>query len=214
MMRLKNPKKFISFGIFSIYNLSNVCKANEGRFECFTETTRRERKNMTTLEIRRLVVKAKQQEPDAFTILMQHFSKDMYRTAIAILLNDEDAADAIQDTILTCWEKISTLREERFFKTWMTRILINKCYDIRKQRIDKVSIEECEELVAADSEQSYELNEILSQLSERYRLPMMLFYGEGYKIAEIAQLLHIPKSTVQTRLARGREKLATYMKEV
>jgi len=171
---------------------------------------------MTTLEIRRLVVKAKQHDPDAFTRLMQYFSKDMYRTAVAILLNDEDAADAIQDTILACWEKIDTLREERFFKTWMTRILINKCYDIRKQQVDKVSIvsiEECEELVASDYDSGKELKEILSRLQERYRLPMMLFYGEGYKIAEIAQLLGIPKSTVQTRLARGREKLATYLKE-
>lgn len=164
----------------------------------FTKTTRRERRIMTTLEIRRLVVKAKRHDPDAFTMLMQYFAKDMYRTAIAILLNDEDAADAIQDTILACWEKIDTLREERYFKTWMTRILINKCYDIRKQRVDKVSIEECEELVASEHDSNRELKEILSQLQERYRLPMMLFYGEGYKIAEIAKLLNIPQSTVQT----------------
>lgn len=164
----------------------------------FTKTTRRERRIMTTLEIRRLVVKAKRHDPDAFTMLMQYFAKDMYRTAIAILLNDEDAADAIQDTILACWEKIDTLREERYFKTWMTRILINKCYDIRKQRVDKVSIEECEELVASEHDSNRELKEILSQMQERYRLPMMLFYGEGYKIAEIAKLLNIPQSTVQT----------------
>lgn len=180
---------------------------------CLTETTRRERRIMTTLEIRRLVVEAKQHDPDAFTMLMQYFAKDMYRTAIAILLNDEDAADAIQDTILACWQKLGTLREERYFKTWMTRILINKCYDIRKQQVDKVSIEECEELIASDRDSNGELKELLSRLQERYRIPMMLFYGEGYKISEIAQLLKIPKSTVQTRLARGREKLATYLKE-
>lgn len=168
---------------------------------------------MNTIEIRRLVVKAMEHNSDAFTSLMQYFSKDMYRTAIAILMNDEDAADAIQDTILTCWEKLETLREVRFFKTWMTRILINKCYDIKKQRIDKVSFEECEELVASECNQNEELSEILFQLEERYRLPMMLFYGEGYKITEIAQMLNIPKSTVQTRLARGREKIATYFRE-
>lgn len=181
--------------------------------KCFIETTRRERKIMTTFEIRKLVVKAKQHDPDAFTKLMQYYTKDMYRTAIAILLNDEDVADAIQDTILVCWEKMDTLREERYFKTWITRILINKCYDIRKQQVDKVSIEECEELVASEHDSNRELKEILSQLQEHYRLPMMLFYGEGYKIAEIAKLLNIPQSTVQTRLARGREKLATYLKE-
>lgn len=168
---------------------------------------------MNAIEIKRLVLKAKGHDPDAFTLLMQYFAKDMYRTAIAILMNDEDVADAMQDTILTCWEKMETLREVRYFKTWMTRVLINKCYDIEKRRVDKVSIEECGELVASESNQNDELNEILSQLDERYRLPMMLFYGEGYKIKEIAQLLDIPQSTVQTRLSRGRAKLTTYFED-
>lgn len=172
-----------------------------------------ESKIMNALEIRRLVVKAKGHNPDAFTLLVKYFTKDMYRTAIAILMNDEDAADAMQDTILACWEKIETLREERYFKTWLTRILINKCLDIKKQRENMVSIEECKELVASEYEQNNELNELLLQLDEKYRLPMMLFYGEGYKTAEIAELLNIPKSTVQTRLARGREKLITYFEE-
>lgn len=168
---------------------------------------------MNAIEINSLVIKAKSQDPDAFTSLMQYFSKDMYRTAVAILMNDEDAADAIQDAILTCWEKIGTLREVRYFKTWITRILINKCFDIRNQRIDKVSIEECEEFAANEDDQANEIYEILLYLDERYRLPMMLFYGEGYRIAEIAQLLNLPQSTVQTRLARGREKLAKYFME-
>ena len=55
---------------------------------------------MQSEEMQNLVEKARQKEPDAFTELMQLYLKDMYRIAIAILLNDEDAADAIQDTIL------------------------------------------------------------------------------------------------------------------
>ena len=81
-------------------------------------------------EIEELIKKAKGRDPDAFTRLMQFYMEDMYRVAIAILMNDEDVADAIQDTILTCWEKIDTLREDKYFRTWMTRILINKSYDI------------------------------------------------------------------------------------
>ena len=55
-------------------------------------------------------------------------------------MNDEDAADAIQKTILTCWERLSSLRDNKLFKTWMTRTLINKCYDIRDRRIEAVDI--------------------------------------------------------------------------
>ena len=56
--------------------------------------------------------------------------QNMYKVARSILLRDEDVADAISDTILVCWEKIDTLKKNRFFRTWMTRILINKCNDI------------------------------------------------------------------------------------
>ena len=45
--------------------------------------------------------------------------KDMYRTAVAIVMNDADAADAIGDTILACWEKLETLKNNAYFKTWM-----------------------------------------------------------------------------------------------
>ncbi|MBP3458250.1 MAG: RNA polymerase sigma factor [Lachnospiraceae bacterium] len=167
---------------------------------------------MQDKEIINLVKKAKRHDSDAFTELMQLYMKDMYRTAIAILMNDDDAADAIQDTILICWEKLWTLREIKLFKTWMTRILINKCYDIRKRYENIVEIEVYEE-PAVNDEYNLELKEALSALDEKYRIPMTLFYGQGYKCDEIAEILHIPKSTVQTRLARGRERLARYYEE-
>lgn len=80
-----------------------------------------------------LVKRAKRHESEAFTELMQLYMTDMYKVAYAILMNDEDAADAIGDTILICWEKMNQLVKIQYFKTWMTRILINKCYDIRKK---------------------------------------------------------------------------------
>ena len=164
---------------------------------------------MQEKDIQKLIKKAKRHDSDAFSKLIQLYVKDMYRTSIAILKNDEDSADAIQDTILACWEKIDTLREIQYFKTWLTRILINRCYYIKKKWENKVPLEEVEEPVVYETK-NQELNEILSELDEKYRVPMMLFYGQGYKTGEIAQMLHIPTSTVQTRLARGREKLATY----
>ncbi|MCH5255399.1 MAG: RNA polymerase subunit sigma-70, partial [Lachnospiraceae bacterium] len=85
---------------------------------------------MKSSETKFLVKKAQRHDKNAFTELMQRYMKDMYRTAIAILMNEEDAADALQDTILTCWEKLYTLKKAEYFKTWMTRILINHCYDI------------------------------------------------------------------------------------
>lgn len=163
---------------------------------------------MQDKETDNLVRKARKRDPNAFTELMQLYMKDMYRVALAILMNDEDAADAIQDTILVCWEKINTLRHIQYFKTWMTRILINKCYKIRKSTENLEELEAYEEPSACD-EYNLELKEALALLDEKYRIVMTLFYSEGYHIDEIAKMLSIPKSTVQTRLHRARKKLAS-----
>jgi len=167
--------------------------------------------NMQDKEILNLIKKAKEHDSEAFTKLMQLYMKNMYRTAIAILMNDEDVADAIQETILTCWEKLYTLREVDLFKTWMIRILINKCYDIRKYYENLTRLEDYEEAEVYE-EYNLELKEALAALDEKYRMVMVLYYSEGYKIKEIAKILHLPQSTVQTRLARGRKQLARYYK--
>lgn len=159
-----------------------------------------------------LIKKAKRKDADAFTELMQNSMQDMYKVALAILSNDEDAADAIQDTILTCWEKIGTLVHARFFRTWLTRILINKCYDIQRKNRNIVQFDEYAEPSACD-EYNVELKEALAALEEKYRVIFVLFYGEGYRIREIAELLKLPESTVKTRLSRGRKKLAEYYRE-
>ena len=96
-------------------------------------------------EIEQLVRRAKKRDPDAFTELMQLHERDMYRTASAILSQDADIADAMQETILTCWEKIDTLQKNRYFKTWMIRILINKCKDILRLGRRMVCVEELPE---------------------------------------------------------------------
>ena len=191
---------------------SNVCKAEaeDALTDALHQCAHRSRNLMRTTDNFKLIQKAKRRDPDAFTELMNLYMKDMYRTAVAILMNDEDAADAIQETILTCWERLSSLRENKFFKTWMTRILINKCYDIRDQRIAAVDISEHEELVFHEEESNLEIKEALRQLDEKYRVPLMMFYGEGYRIKEIAAILHTSVSTIQTRLSRGREQLGRY----
>ena len=67
-------------------------------------------------EVEQLVRRAKKRNPDAFTELMQLHEQDMYRTASAILSQDADIADAMQETILTCWEKIDTLQKKSVFQ--------------------------------------------------------------------------------------------------
>ncbi len=185
-------------------------KAEDALTDALQQCAHRSRSLMSNTENFKLIQKAKRRDPEAFTELMNLYMKDMYRTAIAILVNDEDAADAIQETILTCWERLCSLRDNKLFKTWMTRILINKCHDIRNKRIETVDISEHEELAFHEDESNLELKEALEQLDEKYRVPIMMFYGDGYSTKEIAAILDVPVSTIQTRLSRGRAQLARY----
>lgn len=169
---------------------------------------------MKEKEIIYLIREARSQNKDSFMKLIEYYMKDMYKVSISILNNDEDAADDIQDTILACWEKMHTLKELKYFKTWMTRILINSCYDIRKQQMKFVPYEEETQQgvteLTNDRDNNYEIKEALLALDEKYRVPIILFYGQGYRIKEIADILHMPMGTVQTRLSRGRKQLKKY----
>ena len=70
-----------------------------------------------------LVKRAKRHDNNAFVELMESQKLTMYKIARSYLRSEDDIADAIQDTILTCYEKLDSLENEQFFKTWRIRIL-------------------------------------------------------------------------------------------
>lgn len=153
-----------------------------------------------------LVNKAKNKDPDAFMALIDTQMQSMYKVAKAHLKNDDDIADAIQDTILTCYEKIDTLKQNRYFKTWLIRILTNKCNDIIRKKKAVNYMEETPEIAVWSQEYTnIEWNQLLSMMDEKYRIILLLYYVEGFKVREIAQILEMQESTIRTRLARGRE---------
>lgn len=155
-----------------------------------------------------LIRKAKKRDKPAFEKLMRLNVPDMYKVAKSILKNDDDAADAIQETMLTCWEKLCTLQKNRYFKTWLTRVLINECNSIRRERSRVVTEEAVPETGAVDeSYEAVEWREFLGCLEEKYRVVTILFYVEGFKIREIADILGISQNTVSTRLSAAREKM-------
>ncbi|MCM1050205.1 MAG: sigma-70 family RNA polymerase sigma factor [Clostridiales bacterium] len=156
-----------------------------------------------------LVKEAKAKNPDAFTALIQQHMQSMYKVGKAILRSDEDVADALQDTILTCWEKLYQLKEEKYFKTWLIRILVNKCNDIiHKENMLRACETIAEEGGYDNAYENVEWKEVLYGLDERYRLILLLYYVERLNTKEIAKILNMPEATVRTRLARGRKKLS------
>jgi RNA polymerase sigma factor, sigma-70 family len=161
-----------------------------------------------------LIREAKQGNAESFTELIQAQTQSMYKASRAILRNDEDIADAISETILTCWEKIGQLKQDKYFKTWLMRILINKCNDIFRERENLFFTDEMPEISITDNNLiNVEWREALNSLNERYRIVIMLYYVEGFKTSEISQILEMPESTVRTRMARGREQLGNILGE-
>ena len=155
-----------------------------------------------------LIQKAKQKNPDAFEELIRLHMQSMYKVAKAYLSSDEDVADAIQETIITCYEKISFLKNNAYFKTWMIKILMSKCCNILRNKKMMDSLEEPTEQPIFDrSFEELEWKEVIQLLEEKYRLVMVLYYIEGFRTGEISQILDMNENTVRTRLKRGREEL-------
>ena len=86
-----------------------------------------------------LVKKAKRGDAEAFIELIEQNKQSMYKVARGFLRDEEDVADAMAETVLICYEKIGTLRQSAYFKTWMIRILINQCKDMIRKRHKRVS---------------------------------------------------------------------------
>lgn len=153
-----------------------------------------------------LVLRAKKQDKDAFVELINQQKESMYKIAKTILKKEEDVADAMQETILNCWEKITTLRKPEYFRTWMVRILINNCNAIYRQRTRVVLNNEIilEETVDADYF-NVEWQEMMSFLNEKQRIVVELYYVEQFKVREIADILQIGQSAVKGRLQAARK---------
>lgn len=146
---------------------------------------------------------------DAFVELMEKYTESMYRVARGFLREDEDVADAIQETILNCLEHSRELRKPEYYKTWMIRILINNCKDILKEKCQVYAEEELENRIS-DSHlklREVELKDTLERLDEKYRAVIILYYLEGFKVKEIGEILSMNVATVKTRLSRGRKEL-------
>lgn len=134
----------------------------------------------------------------------------MYCTAKTILNNDQDCADAMQETIVKAFQKIHTLRKDKYAKTWLIRILINECYDLLRRECRLVSLEEISvepQKTWAEEADYSDLYQAVNALKEELRLPVVLYYAEEFSIKEIAQILEISEGAVQKRLARARAKL-------
>ncbi len=155
------------------------------------------------------IKKAKNGDTNEIGRLLQENMQSMYRVAFGILKTEEQIADAVSNTVVIVFEKINTLKKEEFFKTWLTRILINECYKIHNQNKKIVYLENYNEANLSYNERytDFEVRELVRNLPEDLKEIVVLYYFEDFSVKDIAKIVKIPEGTVKSRLSRARKEL-------
>ena len=146
-------------------------------------------------------------DEQAFEEAVRRLEGRMYRTAVAILWNDADAADAMQECILHAWQRRGSLREASKMDGWMMRILVNECRNIQRQRQRVTPMEDFSLIPAPERDDMREVYRAISALPESLRLPLCLKYLEDLSEKEAAQALGLTVTTFKSRLHRARKLL-------
>ena len=155
--------------------------------------------------VEELVERAKKGSEDAFNELILLLQNEMYLIAKSKLDNEEDIADAIQETILSCYKNLRKLKNDRFFKTWLIKILINECNKIyRKKKENDIS-----NYIKYDDNyfENISFDILIRNLKKEEKLILTLYYYSEYSTKEIAKILKINESTIRSKIARAKDKL-------
>ena len=140
------------------------------------------------------------------------FYRDVYRLAFSYTLNYSDSKDIVQETFIKLYKNMNKFKENTDveIKRWLMVVVSNNCKDYLKsfwKRKVKNLAEENQSFVNYDKE----ILDMLQQLDKKYRIPLFLYYYEGYKISEIAKILREKESTIKMRLANGKKMLKKEM---
>ena len=149
-----------------------------------------------------------------FNLVAKRYLNMVYRIALNWFGRIPDAEDAAQEVMLRLWKADAVPADEDHLRHWLARVTVNVCRDMTRSpwHHRMVPLEHCPEPSFPIPEQG-DLFRAVMDLPGKYRLPLYLYYYEGYAVAEVGELLGLKPSTVQTRLARGREKLKAMLEE-
>ena len=157
------------------------------------------------------LVKRAKEDDEAFDELIKSMKKDLYCIARTRLNNLDDMADAIQDTILTCYKEIHKLKNNKLFKAWLIKILISKCNNIyNKKKKYNISIEENEidKFVKVDDNlDKINFEMFIRNLTSDEQTILTLYYYSGYTTKEISKIMRKNENTIKTKIRRAKNKL-------
>ena len=151
---------------------------------------------------------------EEFATFAEKYMDTIYRVAYSWTKNTDDANDVTQDVLIQLYKTKKEFESDSHMKNWLIKVTVNRCKMIFRSLWSKMEdIENYGETLGFEDESYLDLFQAVMNLDKTYRVPLMLFYYEGYSTAEIASLLGIPEKTVSTRLFRAKGRLRNYLKE-
>jgi RNA polymerase sigma-70 factor (ECF subfamily) len=174
---------------------------------------------MEGLTDQQLVRKTLDGEKEAFSVLIKRYSKQIYSLTYRLTNDPEDARDLAQEAFIHIYKVLDKYDQKRSFFSWMYKVSSNVCYNnLRRNKSKKeVSLDKIIEftpLVARGEVQPEEryvrietqalVRKAVAELPEIYRMPLVLRYLEDLTYRQIAEVMDLPLTTIETRLYRGK----------
>lgn len=167
------------------------------------------------MDLNTIVRKVLQGDKEQFRHIIRECNQPLYRTAVAILKDPEDAEDAVQSAYVKAYIHLGTFREESNFLTWLTRILINECkMSLRKKRRtasldeEEVTMKQSNNEDVVDTLYKNQLTGLLEsavmELPEKYRLVYVVREVNDFSTQRTADVLGISQENVKIRLHRAK----------
>lgn len=133
----------------------------------------------------------------------------LFRIALGILRHEEDAADCLQEAVFRGWIKREQLKKQDSFRAWMIRITLTEARNFQRKAARSRKAPPPPSAPAPNAH----LRDALFAVPEKYRIPLILFYMEGYSTREIAGMLNIPEGRLRERMRVGRNQLRRLMED-
>ena len=154
-------------------------------------------------------------DADAFAALVRRHQSRLWAVALRTLGDREEAADALQDALLSAYRSASSYRGDARVTTWLHRIVVNACLDRVRRRKARPTVPMPQDADPPDPrdpleerETAIEIEAALAALPDEQRAALVLVDVQGMPVDEAAQVLGVPPGTVKSRCSRGRARLA------
>lgn len=154
-------------------------------------------------------------ERSEYENIVEAYLDTVYRAALSFCGSVQDAEDVTQNTFLKLLQKAPEFQDQGHIRRWLLRVAVNEANSLWRSAWKRkvVPLEETADVPVFPNQEQSALFEAVQTLPKRYRETVHLYYYEGYSVKEIAKLLSVSETAVQTRLLRARRKLKNELQE-